>query len=81
MTNPRTEARRDHDRDIRKAEWRPGDPVPLHAESAPLSNAMDIVLLVRGMSNLQAAADLVDSYADCKASCQRLDAVAAGARP
>lgn len=49
--------------------------------SPPLSTAMDIALCVRGMDNLNAAAALIEQYADTKAAADRLDAVAAGARP
>ena len=73
----------DHLRDERKHQPRPGerDYVPLHAQSTPLSTAMDIALCVRGMKNLQDAAALIDRYVDAKAAEQRLEAVAAGARP
>ena len=71
----------DHQRDYRKHEPRPGerDYVPLHAQSAPLSTAMDIALCVRGMKNLQDAAALIDQYVETKAAEKRLEAVAAGA--
>jgi hypothetical protein len=73
----------DHVRDLRKAEPRPGerDYVPLHAQSAPLSTSMDIAICVRGMKNIQDAAALIDRYVEARAAEQRLDAVAAGARP
>lgn len=70
MTDARTEARWDHDRDLRKHDF---EPLPLSVQIAPLSTAMDIVLLVRGMSNLKVAADLIDSYANMKAASARLE--------
>ena len=74
---------REHERELRKHEPRPGerDYVPLHAQSAPLSTAMDIALCVRGMKNLQDAAALIDRYVEAKAAEQRLEAVSAGAHP
>lgn len=56
-------------------------PLPLRLETAPLSTAMDIALCVRGMDNIQAAAALIEAYVDAKAAEQRLEAIAAGARP
>lgn len=59
----------------------PADPLPLHIQSPPLSTSMDLVICVRGMKNLQDAAALIDRFIEAKATEQRLDAVAAGARP
>jgi len=65
----------DHERDLRKHDFDPHPPLP------PISTAMDIALCVRGMDNLPAAAALIEQYAATKAAADRLDAVAAGARP
>lgn len=79
--------RRDEDwqadryRDERKHEPRPGDKDFPARFDAPLSTAMDIVVLVKEMPNYADAAALIERYADGKAAQQRLDAVAAGARP
>ena len=69
--------RADHYRDLAKHD----DTPPLYAQSAPLSTAMDIALCVRNMKNVQDAAALIERFVDAKAQEQRLDAVAAGARP
>ena len=73
MRNANEYERADHDRDLRKHDTLP------HRLDRPLCTAMDIVLCVRAMKNLQDAAWLVEQYADTKASEQRMDAVAAGA--
>lgn len=73
----------DHERDLRKHEPRPSDklpPVPLYAQSPRVSGALEVAVLVKAVP-LQAAADLIEAYADAKAAEQRLEAVAAGARP
>lgn len=71
----------DHRRDELKTEPRPGDrDFPARLDQ-PLSTAMDIVLLVKEMTNYADAAALIERYADGKAAQTRLDAVAAGARP
>jgi len=69
----------DHERDHAK-NWLPhSDPIPLRLQPRLLSTAMDVALIVRGMSNLYEAGKLIDAYADAKAAEQRLEAVAAGA--
>jgi hypothetical protein len=88
--------RADHDRDLAKHEPRPGrnftdsdvlgkftgEPaIPLRLQPAPLSTAHDVAIIVRNISSIEQAAALIESYADAKAAAQRLDAVAAGARP
>jgi hypothetical protein len=70
----------DHERDLRKHEPRPTDR-PVHRFDRPISTAMDIAVCVRAMDNLQAAAELIERYFAAKAQEQRLDAIAAGARP
>jgi hypothetical protein len=89
--------RADRYRDHAKHEPRPGDrgftdsdvlgkftgstdPLPLRFER-PLSTAMDVAILVRALGNIEDAAALIERFVDAKASEQRLDAVAAGARP
>ena len=81
--------RADHYRDERRHDLRPGDrgfQTPSSSEvparfDRPLSTSMDVVLLIRAMANLEDAAALIDRFIDAKAAEQRLDAVAAGARP
>jgi hypothetical protein len=73
----------DHLRDERKVD-RPGrkfDPLPLRLQTKPLSTAMDVAILVRALGNIEDAAALIETFVDAKAAEQRLDAVAAGARP
>jgi hypothetical protein len=67
--------RADHDRDLRKHDTLP------HRFDRRISTSMDIAILVRALGNLEDAAALIDQFVDTKASEQRLDAVAAGARP
>jgi len=61
--------RADHYRDLAKHD----DTPPLYAQSAPISTAMDIAVLVRGMSNIEAATGLIESYAQMVAAGARLD--------
>lgn len=63
----------DHRRDERKHDSLP------HRVDRQISTAIDIVLLIRVMDDVEAAAALIDLYADNRASEARLDAVAAGA--
>ncbi|MDI3563532.1 hypothetical protein [Bradyrhizobium sp. Arg816] len=63
----------DHRRDERKHDSLP------HRLDRNISTAIDIVLLVRLMDNIENAAALIDLYADSKAEQRRLEAVAAGA--
>jgi hypothetical protein len=70
--------RADYEHDQRK-NWSPD--IPLRLEPSPLSTAMDIALIVRGMTNLVEAAKLIEAYADAKAAATRMDAVRAGAQP
>jgi hypothetical protein len=70
----------DHLRDERKHEPRHTDRLP-HRLDRPLSTAMDVAILVRALGNIEDAAALIDQFVDSKAAEQRLDAVAAGARP
>lgn len=72
--------RADHYRDHMKHEPRPGDRLP-HRLDRPLSTAMDVAILVRALGNIEDAAALIETFVDAKAAEQRLDAVAAGARP
>lgn len=68
--------RADHYRDHAKHD----DTPPLYAQSPRVSGALEVAILVKAVP-LQAAADLIEAYADAKAAEQRLEAVAAGARP
>jgi hypothetical protein len=63
----------DHQRDLRKHDSLP------HRVDRKISTAIDIVLLVRVMDNVEDAAALIDTYADNRASEARLEAVRAGA--
>ncbi|HEX7881934.1 MAG TPA: hypothetical protein VF499_04260 [Afipia sp.] len=74
-----TDNYREHERELRRDEFRPGDPIPLRFQPKPLSTAHDVAILVRNLKNVDDAAALIDRYADAKAAEQRLDAVAAGA--
>ena len=73
----------DHLRDERKVDrtGRDFDPLPLRLQPGPLSTAMDVAILVRALGNIEDAAALIERFVDAKAAEQRLDAVAAGARP
>ena len=73
--HPNEESRADHYRDERKHDWRPGDPVAqlAHRLDAPLTTAMDIVVLVKAMKNYTDAAKLVDQYAGMVAAAARVD--------
>ena len=67
----------DHERDLRKHEPRPSDklpPVPLYAQSAPVTGALEVAILAQAVP-LQAAADLIQQYADTVAAGAKLDAV------
>jgi hypothetical protein len=68
-----TAAHHDHERDLRKHDSLP------HRVDRKVDTAIDIVLLIRLMDDVEAAAGLIDAYADAKASERRLEAVAAGA--
>lgn len=68
----------DHVRDYRKHDT---DPLPLRLQPKPLSTAMDVAILVRALDNIEQAAALIEQFVNTKAAEQRLDAVAAGARP
>jgi hypothetical protein len=70
----------DHERDLRKHDT-PSRHRPAHRFDRPISTALDIAVCVRAMDNLQAAAELIERYVAAKAQEQRLDAIAAGARP
>lgn len=74
-SRPDEDYRADHYRDERKHDTLPHRLDPL------FSLAMDVAIAVKDAPNLHVAAGLIDAYADAKAAQQRLDAVAAGARP
>lgn len=87
----RTPYDREHERELQKHEPRPSDrgfSPPTQSEpparyDVPISTAMDIALIVRGLKNLPDAAALIERYAEryanAKADAERMDAVAAGA--
>ena len=66
----------DHERDLRKHERRPTDRL-----TPQISPAVEVAIAVKGMKNITEAAALIEQYAATKAAADRLDAVAAGARP
>jgi hypothetical protein len=74
MTRMATQEERwDHDRDLRKHEPRPGDKdFPIRLEK-PLTTAMDIVVLVKALSNYTEAASLIETYAGMVAASARAD--------
>lgn len=57
------EARWDHER----------DEIKHGLASRPLTTAVDIAVLVRGMDNIQASADLIDAYARMIAAGARVE--------
>jgi hypothetical protein len=73
------EDRWDHDRDLAKHDARPGDRdyVPLHAQSAPISTAVDIAICVRALKNPLDGAALIDQYAQMIAKIALADAAEA----
>ena len=77
MTPANEYERADHDRDIRDADWRPGDPPPLapHRLNVLLANALEVAVLVKGVKNIRDAAALVEQYAQTVAAEARLQAV------
>ena len=74
-----TERNWDHERDLRKHDFRPGDEPPLSCQAKP-TTAIETVCLIR-MVGTDLAVELLEAYADAKAAAVRLDAVAAGALP
>ncbi len=77
--------RADHYRDHAKHDRgfsAPSDTHPPARLDAPISDLLSLVLLVKCEStSIPSAAELIDLYARNEAAKQRLDAVAAGARP
>jgi hypothetical protein len=55
----------DHNRDLRKHDPRPSDPI----------NAVEIAVLVKGLKNITEAAALIDQYAATVAAGARLEGV------
>lgn len=67
--------RADHYRDHAKQEPRPGDrDFPIRLETSPLSGAMTVAILVKGLPNVTDAASLIEQYAQTVASEARLQA-------
>lgn len=70
MTRAATQEERwDRDRDYRKHDT---PPLPDRMDK-PLTTAMDIVVLVKALSNYSDAAKLIDQYADMVAAAARAD--------
>jgi hypothetical protein len=85
-----TAHRHDHERDYRKHEPRPGDRgfSPPAQDEPParldtmVSEALELAVVIKcGSTTLSQAAELIHLYARNVAAADRLDAVAAGARP
>lgn len=80
MPSPTSDQRADHARDLIKHDLRPGDrgfsaptnDVPDRL-NAPVTTAMDIVVLVKAIPNYTDCAKLIDQYAGVVASCARAE--------
>jgi hypothetical protein len=71
---PTQEQRFDHARDLRKHDGpRPHDRIPLRL-TPTISEAMQICILVKGEKNFEAAAALIEQYAQTTAEGARLQA-------
>jgi len=68
-----TESNWDHERDLRKHDPRPTDPLPARF-AMPLTTALEIAVLVRGVKDPREGAALVERYAQTVAAGARLDA-------
>lgn len=66
----------DHERDLRKHEPRPGEPdyVPLFVQSPRVAGAIEVAILAKAVP-IQAAADLIEQYAQTVAAGAKLEAV------
>jgi hypothetical protein len=64
----------DHERDHRKHEWRPGDPLPFRFET-PIAGALEVALLVKAVKDPRDGAKLIEQYARTAAAEARLQAV------
>lgn len=60
---------REHDRELEKHEWRPGD----NPRTSTTIDAIEIAVLVKGMKNIPEAAKLIDQYAQSVASAAKLE--------
>lgn len=75
-----TDNYREHERDLRHDEPRPGEPGYVdHRLDAPISTALDIAVLVKAMDDPRDGAALIERFAGAERERIRLDAVAAGA--
>lgn len=63
----------DHQRDLRKHEPRPTDPPSRFDRKIP--TAIEVAMLVRGLTNVTDAADLIEQYAKTVAAGARLEGV------
>lgn len=61
--------RADHDRDLRKHDTLPSRLSP------PIAGALEVAILVKGLSNVTVAAGLIEQYAQTVAAEARLQAV------
>lgn len=69
-----TQAHHDHERDHRKHEPRPSDPLPARF-TTPMATALEVAVLVKGLKNIRDAEKLVEQYAQTVAAAARLEAV------
>ncbi len=75
MTRAATQEERwDRERDYRKHEPRPSDPIPLRLQPV-VPGAMEVAILVKGISDYTAAANLIEQYAQTVAAEAKLQAV------
>lgn len=66
--------RADHDRDLRKHDLRSADPLPARL-SPPIAGALEVAILVKGLTSYTDAAALIEQYAQTVAAEARLQAV------
>ena len=76
-SSPNEESRADHYRDSMRHEPRPGerDYVPLSAEPAPMTTAMEIAVLAATV-DITTAANLIEQFGNTRAAEGRLEGVA-----
>lgn len=68
-----TEADWDRERDYRKHEPRPTDPLPARMQ-VPMATALEVAIMCKGLKNIRDAEKLVEQYAQTVAAAARLDA-------
>ena len=69
-----TERNWDHERDLRKHEPKPTDPLPARF-SPPIATALEVAIMCKGLKNIRDAEKLVEQYAQTVAAEARLQAV------